>query len=163
MATFTVWKFDDANSADKSVDLLKTLQKEELIRVVDAATVKWENGKKKPKTTQLNNLTGAGATGGAFWGFLFGLIFFVPLLGAAIGAASGGVAGSLADIGIDDDFIKEVRNEVTEGTSAVFLLTSDAVQDKVKDAFGQSGLHPHLVHTNLSNEQEQALRLAFVD
>ena len=42
----------------------------------------WPAGKKKPKTQQLNSLTGAGALGGAFWGLLFGLIFFVPLLGA---------------------------------------------------------------------------------
>ena len=64
--------------------------------------------------------------GGAFWGLLFGLIFLVPLLGAAVGAATGAFAGTLTDVGIDDGFIKEVRKTVTPGTSALFLMTSDA-------------------------------------
>jgi hypothetical protein len=29
----------------------------------------------------------------------------------------------MADVGIDDDFIKQVREKVTEGTSALFALT----------------------------------------
>ena len=66
---------------------------------------------------------------------LFGLIFFVPLLGLAIGAASGALFGSLADVGISDSFIKSVRDQVTPGTSALFLLSSDAVIDRVKEEF----------------------------
>ena len=98
--------------------------------------------------------------GGMFWGMLFGLIFFVPLLGAALGAATGAITGSLADVGIDDGFINKVRDHVTPGTSALFVLSSDAVADKVKDAF--TGNHPaELIFTNLSNEQEAALREAF--
>ena len=68
----------------------------------------------------------------AFWGLLFGLIFFVPLLGAAIGAATGALAGSLTDVGIDDEFINKVRDQITPGTSALFVMTSDAVVDKVQ-------------------------------
>ena len=101
--------------------------------------------------------TAAGALGGAFWGLLFGLIFFVPLLGAAIGAATGALAGSLADVGIDDGFINRVRDQVTPGTSALFVLTSDAVMDKVHDAFAEHE-PAELIFTNLSNEQEAALR-----
>jgi uncharacterized membrane protein len=92
---------------------------------------------------------------------LFGLIFFVPLLGAAIGAASGALGGSLADAGIDDDFIKRVRNEVTPGTSALFVMSSNAVVDRVKEAF--AGSSPELIFTNLSEEQENALREAFAE
>ena len=78
----------------------------------DAAIVSWLEGKKRPKTRQLHNLAGAGALSGTFWGMLFGLIFFMPFLGAAIGAATGALAGSMSDVGIDDDFIAEVRKEV---------------------------------------------------
>ena len=87
----------------------------------------WPEDRKKPKTEQLHSLVGVGALGGAFWGLLFGLIFLVPLLGAAVGAATGAFAGALTDVGIDDGFIKEVRETVTPGTSALFLMTSDAV------------------------------------
>jgi uncharacterized membrane protein len=159
MATLTVWKFDTASGADEAVATLERLAKEELIKIHDAATVTWADGAKKPKTRQLASLAGAGALGGAFWGLLFGLLFFVPLLGMAVGAAAGAIGGSLTDVGIDDDFIKSVRDKVQPGTSALFVMTSDAVQDKVRSAF--EGVNMELIQSNLSDEQEAALRTAF--
>ena len=128
----------------------------------DAATVSWEEGKKKPKTKQLTPTTSAGALGGSFWGLLFGLIFFVPLLGAAIGAATGALAGSLSDVGIDDGFINKARDQITPGTSALFLMTSDAVLDKVKEAFAAHD-PADLMFTNLDDAQEAALREVFTE
>ncbi len=159
MATFTVWKFHTAEGAESALGTLERLQGEELITVQDAAIVTWPEGTKKPKTRQLHDLTGVGALGGAFWGFLFGLIFFVPLLGLAVGAATGALAGSLTHVGIDDDFIKEVREKVTPGTSALFVMTSDAVLERVRDAFPAADAE--LIHTNLSTEDEDRLREAF--
>ena len=161
MATLTVWKFPDASGADRAEATLEQLQKEELITIHDAATVSWVEGAKKPKTRQLNNLTGAGALGGSFWGLLFGLIFFVPLLGMAVGAAMGALTGAMSDVGIDDGFIEGVRDRVTPGTSALFVMSSDAVMDKVKDAF--EGQHVELIQTNLDNEQEAKLREVFAE
>ena len=161
MGTLTVWKFDTAAGADGALDLLQRLQKEELLQVNDAATVYWQEGRKKPKTEQLHNMTGAGALGGSFWGLLFGLIFFVPLLGLAVGAAMGALAGSMSDVGIDDDFIKRVRENVTPGTSALFVMTSNVVADKVLDQLKETGAT--LMSTNLSTEQEAKLREAFAD
>jgi len=161
MGTLTVWKFDSASGAERALEQLERLQKEELIKVNDAAYVFWPEGRKKPKTEQLRNMTGVGALGGSFWGLLFGLIFFVPLLGLAVGAAMGALAGSMSDVGIDDDFIKKVRDNVTPGTSALFVMTSDAVEDKVLDQFTKSGAT--LVSTNLSHEQEARLRAAFAE
>jgi len=71
----------------------------------------------------------------------------------------GAASASLADVGIDDDFIKEVREKVTPGTSALFALTSDGVPDKVAEAF--RGIDGELLHTNLSSEQEAQLREVF--
>jgi uncharacterized membrane protein len=159
MGTLTVWKFDTADGAEHASKTLQNLSKQELIKIHDAATVTWESGAKKPKTQQLHSLAGAGALGGAFWGMLFGLIFFVPLLGAAIGAATGALSGSLADVGIDDGFINRVRDQVTPGTSALFVMSSDAVVDKVKDSF--AGQNPELLFTNLDEQQENALREVF--
>lgn len=159
MATLTVWRFPAAGDAQGAVDTLQSLQSQELIKIHDAAIVEWPEGRKKPKTRQLNNLAGAGALGGAFWGLLFGLLFFVPLLGAAVGAATGALVGSLTDVGIDDKFIDSVKQSVTPGTSALFVMSSGAVQDKVLDAF--AGTKAELVHTNLSEADEKALREAF--
>jgi uncharacterized membrane protein len=161
MATLTVWKFDTAGGAEGALTTLERMQKEELLQINDGAYVYWPEGKKKPKTEQLHKLTGAGALGGSFWGLLFGLIFFVPLLGLAVGAAMGAMAGSMSDVGIDDQFIREVRAQVTPGTSALFVLTSNVVVDKVVDEFRDSGAT--LVSTNLTHEQEAKLREAFAD
>ena len=161
MATLTVWKFDTAGGAEGALVTLERMQKEELLQINDGAYVYWPEGKKKPKTEQLHKLTGAGALGGSFWGLLFGLIFFIPLLGMAVGAAMGAMAGSMSDVGIDDQFIREVRAQVTPGTSALFVLTSNVVVDKVVDEFRNSGAT--LVSTNLTKEQEAKLREAFAD
>jgi uncharacterized membrane protein len=161
MATLTVWKFESADGAEEAVARLEALARQELITIHDAATVTWPEGKQKPKTRQLSNLAGAGALGGAFWGLLFGLLFFVPILGMAIGAAAGALGGSLTDVGIDDDFINSVRGSITPGTSALFLMSSDAVVDRIKDEF--AGTHLELLQTNLTAEQEAQLRDVFGD
>jgi uncharacterized membrane protein len=161
MQTLSVWRFDTAEGADQAVGTLEDLAKQQVIRIFDGATVSWAEGAKRPKTRQLHNLAGAGALGGAFWGLLFGLLFFVPLLGMAIGAAAGALSGSLTNVGIDDDFIKRTRDQITPGTSALFVMSGDAVLDKVKAAF--TGQKPELLFTNLSDEQEKALREAFAE
>jgi uncharacterized membrane protein len=161
VATLTVWKFNRPETADTAVSTLQNLQSQGLVTVLDAAVVSWPVGKRKPKTHQLNNLAAGGALGGAFWGLLFGLLFFIPLLGMAVGAAMGGVTGAMTDVGIDDKFIDQVKASVTPGTSALFLMSSGAVLDKVQDAF--AGMDAELIHTNLSDEQESALRHAFAD
>jgi uncharacterized membrane protein len=157
----SVWRFDRPGGADDAVATLQGLAQQRLVTVHDAATVRWEIGAKRPKTRQLQDLSGAGALGGAFWGLLFGLLFFVPLLGVAVGAAMGALSGSRRDAGIDDDFLERTREQVTPGTSALFVLTSDAVQNRVRDAF--AGQHPELLFTNLSDEQERAVREVFAE
>jgi uncharacterized membrane protein len=159
MASLTVWKFNTAQGAGQMLAKLESLSKQQLITVQDAAIVSWESGKKKPKTKQAVGLTGAGALQGAFWGMLFGLLFFVPFFGLAVGAAMGALAGHFSDYGIDDNFIKEVREKVTEGTSALFLLSSDAVVDKV--AAELKGMDMELIKSNLTAEQEAQLLEAF--
>jgi len=160
MATLSVLKFDDPYGAGRVLIALQGLQEQQLITLQDAAVVSWPQGNKKPKTHQVYGMAGGGAIFGAFWGFLLGLIFFVPFLGAAIGAGMGAISGSLADVGIDDDFIKEVRGKVTEGTSALFALTSGVTAlDKIADELKHYDFE--IVSTNLSEEQESQLREAF--
>ncbi|HEX6921992.1 MAG TPA: DUF1269 domain-containing protein [Actinomycetes bacterium] len=161
MATLSVWKFQTPFGAEEAQHTLESLAKQELIKVHDAAIVSYPEGAKKPKTRQLASTTWAGSLGGAFWGMLFGLIFFVPLLGMAIGAGMGALAGSLTDVGINDDFIAKMRAEITPGTSALFVMTSDAVLDRVQEAF--AGQSAQLVQTNLSKEEEEKLREVFSD
>src|SRR5437879_321207 len=146
MANLIVLEFPTAEGADTMLSTLENLQKQQLIQVQDAAIVTWPVGARKPKTRQLSSTTAAGALGGAFWGMLFGLLFFIPFFGLAVGAAMGALAGHFAHYGIDDDFINSVRSQITPGTSALFLLTSGAVLDKVAE--GVKDIQFEIIQTN---------------
>mgnify|MGYP006285156693 FL=1 len=159
MKTLTVLKFSTPEGAQEMLNKVYEMQNQELITVIDAATVTWPEGRKGPKTKQAVNLTGAAAMDGAFWGMLFGLLFFVPLFGMAVGASMGALTGRFADYGIDDNFIKRIRKEVEPGTSALFLMSTNAVVDRVVEEVKDREFE--LVSTNLSNEEEEELRTAF--
>ena len=161
MATISALKFETPDGAEEALQTVQSLASDHLIELHDAAIVTWETGKKRPKTRTLDNLAGAGAVDGAFWGMLFGLIFFMPFVGAAIGAASGALAGSLTDVGINDEFIRKIKAQVTEGTSCLFLMTAGATEDKVGAAMKQYKFE--IISTNLSQEHEAALRKAFAE
>ena len=131
-ATLTVLKFAAVDGAEKGLKLVEDLQKQALITLHDAAVVAWPAGAQKTqKPSTWATSRAPGALTPAFWGMLFGLIFFVPFFGMAIGALLVGLSGHFADYGIDERFVKDVRVKVTEGTSALSLLTSDAVTDRV--------------------------------
>jgi uncharacterized membrane protein len=113
----------------------------------------------RAKVKQAHSLVGAGALGGAFWGLLIGAIFWMPWLGMAIGTLSGALSGKLADVGIDDEFIKEVGETVEPGSSALFLLARDAVMERLVEELSEFEFS--IIETNLSPEQETQLREAF--
>jgi uncharacterized membrane protein len=159
MATLVAIKFPTTEGAQTMLYTLENLQKQQLIQIDDGAIVTWPEGTSKPKTKQLTSMTGVGALGGAFWGMLFGLLFFIPFFGLAVGAAIGALMGHFAHYGIDEGFIEQVRSKVTPGTSALFLLSSGAVVDKVADAV--KGQQFDIIQTNLSKEQEDQLRKDF--
>jgi uncharacterized membrane protein len=161
MATLTVMKFDTAKGAENALEVIESLSKKQMINLHDAAIVTWPAGKKKPNTKHLGDLKGVGAMSGAFWGLLFGLIFTIPIFGLVAGAALGALSGSMTHLGINDDFIKSVRGKVTEGTSALFLMTSGAVEDRVIESMKQFKFE--IIATNLSKEEEEKLRAAFAE
>lgn len=161
MASLAVWRFDTADGADRAAVILLGLGASGAIVPRDAATVTWDAGKSKPRTRELfPDAADPGALDSGFWGLLFGLVFFVPLLGAAIGAATGAMAGSLTDVGIDDGFINRLRDQLTPGTSALFLLASGADLERVHDALAGDP-HGDLLQADLSPAQESALREIF--
>ena len=103
-------------------------------------------------------MTAAGVVGGIFWGMLIGMIFFNPLLGAAMGAGAGALSGRLRDIGINDNFMKEVAESLTEGTSALFILVRKVTSDKVLDRLKQEGFIGKVLQTSLTVDAEDELR-----
>jgi uncharacterized membrane protein len=112
--------------------------------------------KDKVKLHQAVNLTAAGAAGGGFWGMLIGMIFLNPLLGAAMGAGAGALSGKLRDIGISNDFMKDLGDTFKPETSALFVLVRKVTPDKVLGQLKQ--FKGRVVQTSLTAEKESELR-----
>ena len=157
MATFVVIDYESEVKAEEVRLALLKMQKEYLIDLIDAVIV-IRDAKGKVQLRQLYNLTAAGAASGGFWGALIGLIFLNPLFGFAIGAAAGAVSGALRDVGIDDNFMKELGKTLKPGTAALCVLIRQMTPDKVVEELQKFG--GTLIKTNLCNENEAKLREA---
>jgi uncharacterized membrane protein len=161
MASLSTWTFTSPDGAEQAMRVLARLQDDRVIGIQDASVVSWPRGRRKPRTRQARDLAGPAALSGAFWGLLFGILFLLPVVGRATGAAVESGAGMLSPIGLSDEFLQSIREQVTPGSSALFLLTTDEGVARIRDAF--AGVHAELLTTDLSADQEAALRTAFDD
>lgn len=157
MSDLIVVGFDNEFKADEVLLDLVKLQREHLIDLEDAVVVV-RNQKGKVKIKQTQELVASGALSGGLWGILIGLIFLNPLLGWAAGATAGAISGALTDIGIDDNFIKDLGNTIEAGTSALFVLVRQATPDKVLAELSHFG--GKVLQTSLSKEDEAKLQEA---
>lgn len=157
MSDLIVVGFKDEFKADEVLLDLAKLEREHLLDLEDAVVVV-RNQKGKVKIKQTQDLVASGVLSGGLWGVLIGLIFFNPLLGWATGAAAGALSGSVTDIGIDDNFIKEIGNTLEPGTSAIFVLVRKATPDKVLEDLSQ--FEGKVLRTSLSKEDEAKLQEA---
>ncbi len=157
MSTLVVIGYNEPHKAEEVRLTLIKLQKDYLIDMEDAvAAVKDASG--KIKLHQAVNLTAMGAISGGFWGSLIGLIFLNPLLGLAAGAAAGSVSGALGDIGINDNFMKDLAATMTPNSSALFVLVRKSTPDKVLEEMKGTG--GKVLQTSLSHEDETKLQAA---
>jgi uncharacterized membrane protein len=155
MSNLVVIGYDNQFKAEEVRLMLWKMQKEYLIDLEDAVVaVKDDEG--KVKLHQAVNLTAAGAAGGGFWGALIGCIFLNPLLGLAVGAAAGAVSGALTDVGIDDNFMKELAETMQPGSSTLFILVRRATPDKVLEELKGTG--GKVLKTSLSHDDEAKLQ-----
>ena len=157
MADLVVIEYDDMHKAEEVRLKLQKMQQEYLVDLADAVVaVKDEKG--KVKLNQIHNLTATGAVSGGFWGTLIGLIFLNPLLGMAAGATAGAISGALTDVGINDNFMKDVASGFKNGSSALFVLCRKATPDKVLAELEGTG--GKVLQTSLTHEQEEKLQAA---
>jgi uncharacterized membrane protein len=153
MSNLVVIEFENEQTAFEMRAELAKMQREYLIKMEDIVVVT-KNKKGKIKLHQAVNLTAAGAVGGSFWGMLIGFLFLNPLLGAAVGAGAGAISGKLRDIGISNDFMKELAENLTEGTSALFILIREATSDKVLDRLKEKSFIGKILQTSLAVDKE---------
>ena len=160
MSDLVVIGFEDEHTAFEMRAELAKLQKEYLIEMEDVVVVT-KDEKGKVKLHQAVNLTAAGAVGGTFWGMLIGMIFLNPLVGAAVGAGAGALSGKLRDIGISDNFMKELGETLRNNTSALFVLVRKVTPDKVLE--GLKGFKGKIIQTSLTKDKEEELRAVLED
>ena len=156
MSTLVAISYPDEHTAKQARMALAGLHREHLVELDDAVIA--VNDGEKIRLEQAINLTTGGALGGAMWGGLLGMIFLMPIAGMAIGAASGAFAGHLSDYGIEDNFAKEISQELTPGKAALIVLARRATPDKVLEEMKRFG--GTVLRTNLSEDAEQKLQAA---
>ncbi len=159
MTTFTAWSFDTPEGAGKALSALRSAASDGLVKIVDHAVVTWPEGATKPEVVHGNEDRWRGTGWGAFWGLLFGSLFFAPLLGAAAGGALGALSKSLEAVGITEDQLRTIRDQVTPGTSLLCAVTDEGDIDRVAERF--HGLNLTLVATNLTEAERSTLLEAF--
>ena len=152
--------YDTPQVAEEVRAKLARLQSEHVIQLDDALVVtRDEEG--KIKLRQAVSTTGAGAVGGMLWGGVIGLLFLAPLLGAVVGGAAGAAGGALADIGVDDNFARNLGDRLEPGKAALLVLVRESTPDKVLPEIEQYG--GQVLQTSLSDEAEGRLRDALGD
>ena len=157
LSDLLVIEFPSEEKAEGVREVLLAMRKEYLIELGDAViAVKEVNG--RVKLNQLFQPVSHGAVSGALWCSLIGLLFMMPLAGAALGAASGALGGKLADLGISDEFMKQVARTLQSGNAALFLLIRKMTAAKV--LAGLRGVGGTVMRSSFDESKEEALREA---
>jgi uncharacterized membrane protein len=156
MSDLIVVGFKDEFKADEVMSELRRLQSEYLIDLEDAAIV-IRNQEGKVKIKQAQELVATGALSGGYWGVLLSVLFLNPIF-TLVGAAAGALSGALSDIGINDDFMRDLGSTIEPGTSAIFVLIRKSTPDRVLENL--SKFEGKVLRTSLSKEDEAKLQAA---
>ena len=155
MSTLNAIAYPNKETAEQVRGELIEAAKEHLLSLEDCVVVT-RDGEGKVKLHQAMNTTAAGAAGGAMWGGLIGLLFLAPVVGMAVGAASGALGGKVADVGVNDDFLKRLGEKLTPDSAALIVLGQSEAGDKVIERVRPYG--GELIQTSLAEADEAHLR-----
>src|SRR3954454_1245436 len=118
MAELVVIGYPDERTAERALATLGNLQQDLVIDLAGAAVVVADaNG--KVSMSSPTHATGAGAASGALWGMIFGLLFLIPVAGLVIGGVMGAMFGKMGDLGIQKEFVSQVRDLLKPNTAAL--------------------------------------------
>ena len=157
MSDLLVIEFPSETKAEGVREMLLAMQEEYLIELGDAV-VAVKDGRGRVKLNQLFQPVAQSAVSGMLWASLIGLLFMMPLAGSALGAASGALRGRLADLGINDAFMRQASRTLQSGNAALFLLIRKTTTDKVLAALRGAG--GAVMRSSFDETKEKALRAA---
>ncbi len=75
-----------------------------------------------------------------------------------MGAASGAAAGALSDVGINNEFMKNLAETMQPNSSVLFVLVRKATPDRVLEELKGTG--GKVLNTSLSHDDEAKLQAA---
>ena len=130
----TAWRFNGTEGADAAVLRLKQLDAQEVMDVQDMAVLRWPQYASGPQVQE--HVTDEGSKASS-------------------------LAKRMRKAGIDGGLLQAVKDDMQLGTSALIVLSADAALDAVAKAF--DGQAMELIRSDLSVQQEDALRTAFSD
>jgi uncharacterized membrane protein len=160
MADLIVVSFDNEFKAEKvRLDMMR-MQREHLIDLDEAAVVVHKSGG-GIRLHHNQHFTVPGMLTGGFVGTLAGLIVFNPVLalfGMVTGTGLGAIIGALKEVGIDDDFMKDIASHLKPGTSALFILAKKAAPEQIVAELKR--YEGQIIQTSLSHEDQTRLREA---
>ncbi len=137
MADLITLKFDSTYGAQSALSAVRALTELNYAWVDDVAVVE------KHKSGRVSTHTPHGSVaGGAVWGALIGMLlfwWFPPLffLGGWIGGGviGGAIGKAMKDSGLDEKMIKEVKGQLTDGSSILLLIGASGDADQFSHAF----------------------------
>ena len=154
MSQLVVLGFDTEEQALDALKSLRKLEHDGRISFEDTAVVSHGlDGKFQVK----NEASGTAETGAAVGAIIGGLVTFMfPVAGIAVGAMVGGGIGALMGRGVSGDFVKDVKEQLPPGKSALFLLVRGADADSALGVL--RNFHGEVIQTTLDPDAEQAIR-----
>ena len=157
-----VVSFADENMADEVLDTIKKMEDKAVVDLKSGAVVVRDaSGKVTIKETSDFDAK-QGAIGGAIAGSLLSLLGGSLIKGAILGAAGGAVAGKMIDLGLDDDFLKEIGDKLETASSAVVALVDFDQVDQAMEELDQFAGGTILHHT-LNDDVYEKLSAAVED
>ena len=156
MSQLVVLGFDTEQEALDALKSLRRLESEGRISFEDTAVVSHGLDGKFHVKNEASSTTEAGAVVGAILGGLVTFIF--PVAGIAIGALAGAGVGAAMGRGVSGDFVKEVKEQLPPGKSALFLLVKGADVDAALAVL--RNFKGDVIQTTLDPEAEEAIRNA---
>ena len=152
MSELIVFSFENPTGAKELETELVAAQDAQKIEVGDAAmVVRAADG--RAALNHATKLVGRGSLGGIFWGFMFALVFWGRWWGLSVG-------GALGDLGMDDDFVKEVGDSIGRGHSGLLVLVRDEMVDAVLDMAAE--YQSKVSRTTFSEKDEALLKTIFL-
>jgi uncharacterized membrane protein len=157
MSELIVIAYPEEDRAEKVMTVMLSLQKDEFVSLADAVCVSKDKNE-KVHLHQSQHKTGKGAAWGAAAGLIAGSIFLTPLFGAGVGALIGGVVGRKVDIGLPDEFVRQVSAQLKPQSSALVLVVASANQQVLLPQLQEQG--GVVLSSTLDPESEAKLEAA---